>query len=332
MGRSARRIPRGCNSIVTGTSLNLEAALIRVLSVCSQCGTLREAAARLETHPSTVSRRIDALEQQLGYRVIERGSDGLKLTDAGRELAPLAVEIEERLWAFSRNASFIGNRQSSDVIVQAPEGLGTHWIFTKYSEQGGVRGIKINLICSDVLPDLRTSMVDISVQYTPATNPGYVQKRLGYLQVIPFASKTYVAAFGIPRDAADLKHFRILSQVGPHDTVDLWHEYYSEEELQALEPSILLRTNSGSAQYYGIKGGMGIGGLPTYGLHQDKDIVPIDIGITQTLPIYAVYQKERVRNKAAFNKAMTWLQSIFDARTYRYFDKELWLPDEETAC
>ncbi len=292
---------------------------------------MREAAALLNTHPSTVARRLDTLEALVGYRVVDRGSNGLSLTDAGSQLAPLAIEIEEKLWSLARNAAFLGDRQSQDIVIQATEGLGTHWISTLYAQQGGLNGAKINLICSDILPDLGRTMVDISVQYAPAANPDHVQRQLGYLQVLPFASKSYIEAFGLPKDQNDLRRFQIISQVGPHESADLWHMHFSPQEMQILEKSIALRTNSGSAQYYAIKGSMGIGGLPTYGILQDEDIVPIDVGVNQIIPIYAVYQKDRIRNRGAFRRALEWLQSIFDANEHPYFSNRLWLPQREGA-
>lgn len=49
-------------------------------------GTVRSAASRLSLEPSTVSRKIAALEADLGIQLIERGRSGVKLTDAGEIL------------------------------------------------------------------------------------------------------------------------------------------------------------------------------------------------------------------------------------------------------
>lgn len=46
-------------------------------------GTVRSAASRLNLEPSTVSRKISALEADLDIQLIERGRSGVKLTEAG---------------------------------------------------------------------------------------------------------------------------------------------------------------------------------------------------------------------------------------------------------
>jgi DNA-binding transcriptional LysR family regulator len=49
-------------------------------------GSVRSAASRLNLEPSTVSRKISALEADLDIQLIERGRSGVKLTEAGEVL------------------------------------------------------------------------------------------------------------------------------------------------------------------------------------------------------------------------------------------------------
>ena len=65
------------------------------------------AAARLGVTPSTLSRRIAALEHELGVNLFERTSRRVALTDAGRELAtrlPAALRQLDSAVAAARTA------------------------------------------------------------------------------------------------------------------------------------------------------------------------------------------------------------------------------------
>lgn len=65
------------------------------------------AAARLGVTPSTLSRRIVALERQLGVTLFERTSRRVTLTDAGRQLAtrlPAALRQLDAALAAARTA------------------------------------------------------------------------------------------------------------------------------------------------------------------------------------------------------------------------------------
>jgi DNA-binding transcriptional LysR family regulator len=58
----------------------------RYLSIAAETGNLSRAAESLGIKPSTISRRIARLEDELGVTIFERGSFGIRLTAAGREV------------------------------------------------------------------------------------------------------------------------------------------------------------------------------------------------------------------------------------------------------
>jgi DNA-binding transcriptional LysR family regulator len=58
----------------------------RYLSIAAETGNLSRAAESLGIKPSTISRRIARLEDELGVTIFERGSFGFRLTAAGREV------------------------------------------------------------------------------------------------------------------------------------------------------------------------------------------------------------------------------------------------------
>ena len=62
----------------------MELVDLRYLSVVAETGSLSNAAQSLGIKPSTISRRIARLENELGVTILERGSFGMRLTAAGR--------------------------------------------------------------------------------------------------------------------------------------------------------------------------------------------------------------------------------------------------------
>jgi DNA-binding transcriptional LysR family regulator len=64
----------------------MELVDFRYLSVVAETGSLSNAAQSLGVKPSTISRRIARLEDELGVTIFERGSFGTRLTTAGRDL------------------------------------------------------------------------------------------------------------------------------------------------------------------------------------------------------------------------------------------------------
>lgn len=64
----------------------MELVDLRYLSVVAETGSFSDAAQSLGVKPSTISRRIVRLEDELGVTIFERGSFGTRLTTAGRDL------------------------------------------------------------------------------------------------------------------------------------------------------------------------------------------------------------------------------------------------------
>src|SRR4029079_18895249 len=67
---------------------------LRIFLAVAREGSISGAAKRINVQHSTVSRRIKALEQQLGTRLIERKASGYELTSAGEELKLAAIKME----------------------------------------------------------------------------------------------------------------------------------------------------------------------------------------------------------------------------------------------
>lgn len=59
---------------------------LRYLSITVETGSLLHAAQSMGVKPSTISRRITKLEDELGVTIFERGSFGMRLTPAGRDV------------------------------------------------------------------------------------------------------------------------------------------------------------------------------------------------------------------------------------------------------
>ena len=71
---------------------------LKALMTIEKVGTVSEAAVQLRLTQSAVSKRIQALEAEIGYRVIEREGRRVRITNAGLDLLvrakPLLTEIE----------------------------------------------------------------------------------------------------------------------------------------------------------------------------------------------------------------------------------------------
>ncbi len=72
---------------------------LRVLQAVAEHGSFSAAAASLSYTQPAVSQQIAALEKRAGAQLVDRGSRGVRLTDAGRALVDHADAVLARLAA-----------------------------------------------------------------------------------------------------------------------------------------------------------------------------------------------------------------------------------------
>jgi DNA-binding transcriptional LysR family regulator len=100
--------------------------------------------------------------------------------------------------------------------------------------------------------------------------------KLGRLHVYPFAARSYVDRYGLPRDKSDMVHHRLVQQAAPQINADAWARLLG---VDSVENIVGLRSNASSAVFYAVERGAGIGALPTYACALDAAVIPVDIGI-----------------------------------------------------
>jgi DNA-binding transcriptional LysR family regulator len=182
--------------------------------------------------------------------------------------------------------------------------------------------------------DLIRYETDLSVQLMRPTNPDLVMVKLGCIHLYPFGARRYIDTYGAPASAADLLQHKIVDQTSPQ---------FEQGMLQArlgsdinLEGIVAVRTNASTAHYYAIELGIGLGALPTYAVPLGADLVPLDIGLQHSVPIWLAYHPD-IRSIPRVANFIDWLRAQFDPRRYPWFRDEFihprefadWLPPEE---
>lgn len=93
----------------------MELVDLRYLSVVVESGSLSNAAQSLGIKPSTISRRIIRLEDELGVTIFERGSFGYRLTTAGRDLLVRIRHVLDAADAVARAGKTSGMAETGRV-------------------------------------------------------------------------------------------------------------------------------------------------------------------------------------------------------------------------
>src|SRR5438552_2910504 len=101
---------------------------VRVFLAVARAGQLAGAAARLGLDVSTVSRRLDRLEGELGVHLFDRTRDGTIATAAAEAMLPAAEDMERGLALFAAAVDAIETVAEGSVRLTAPPGVADSFI------------------------------------------------------------------------------------------------------------------------------------------------------------------------------------------------------------
>lgn len=294
--------------------------------LCTRHQSFRNAAEVLGQTGTTLMRKIDRLEEQLGFKLFLRDQSGLSLSDEGRALLFDVEQMERLSFNIFRRAS-MSTDINGTVRVAVTEGPGNFWVLPRLIDfQKTYRKITVDLRCAMEQADVSRLEADISIQLERPTNPDLICTKLGRLHIYTFASEAYRDTFGIPKSLADLRNHRIIKQHG----VQLDETGYARIlGLQTLEGIVGISTNSSVAVLYAIERSAGIGFLPTSAIALGAPLVAIDLGINYHMDLWLTYHKE-FRNSDRHKIVINWLKSIFDPKVYACFRDEFIHPNELT--
>jgi DNA-binding transcriptional LysR family regulator len=297
---------------------------LRAFLLCTRHQSFRNAAEVLGLTGTTLMRKIDRLEEELGFKLFLRDQSGLSLSDEGRALLFDVEQMERLSFNIFRRASLSTDTRGS-VRVAVTEGPGNFWVLPRLIDfQKTYRKIMVDLRCAMEQAEVSRLEADISIQLERPTNPELIVTKLGRLHIYTFASEAYRDAYGLPKSLADLANHRIVKQHG----AQLDESGYARIlGLKSLEGIVGISTNSSVAVLYAIERGAGVGFLPTSAIALGAPLVAIDLGINYHMDLWLTYHKE-FRNSDRHKIVIDWLKSIFDPKAYACFRDEFIHPNE----
>lgn len=184
------------------------------LAVARHC-SLSAAAEALKVAASTVSRRLTALEADLGVRLLNRTPDGYVLTLAGEEVRAKAELIEGETADLRRS---IGNRDaqlSGSVRITCAESIASHVLAPCLPVlHRQFPGITIELAPDPRHLSLAMREADIAVRLSPPEQQDVVQRRIGSMSFAVYASAEYLAERGKPDFADGCRGHCAIHQLG----------------------------------------------------------------------------------------------------------------------
>lgn len=177
----------------------------------AQARSLSAAAVELGVSPSTVARRVEALEQALQATLFRPHRDGYDLTEAGAGLVPAAERAAAQLRLFERSAMEGRDALAGEVRIEVPELLGQEVVLPALARlMSDHPGLRIDLRSSVLPTRLASEEADLILRLVRPAKGNYRMTRLGAIRFGLYASTEHAGRHGTPERAEELPQHRII--------------------------------------------------------------------------------------------------------------------------
>ncbi|EHK59255.1 LysR family transcriptional regulator [Allomesorhizobium alhagi] len=186
---------------------------ILVFARVVEAGSFTAAARLLGMPKTTVSRRIAALEREVGMRLIQRTTRSLSMTDAGRLYYEQSSQALRTIEDANLRLAEARAEPSGTIRISAPVGFGdsflTGAVFDFLGEHPKTR---IELCLTDDQLNLVESGIDLAFRTGILPDSTLIARKLGSTHRILCASPDYLARRGVPAMPADLaRHHCVIA-------------------------------------------------------------------------------------------------------------------------
>lgn len=187
-----------------------------------EAGSFTAAARLLGMPKATVSRRIAALEREVGMRLIQRTTRSLNMTDAGRLYYEQSSQALRTIEDANLRLAEARAEPSGTIRISAPVGFGDSFLTGVASDFLGEHPkTRVELCLTDDQLNLVESGIDLAFRTGILPDSTLVARKLGSTHRILCASPDYLARRGVPAMPADLaRHHCVIA--GPSTASAHW--------------------------------------------------------------------------------------------------------------
>ncbi len=175
-------------------------------------GSLTAAAQAEGVAPAVIGRRLDALEERLGVKLLVRTTRKLTLTFEGSAFLEDCQRIVHDLQNAEASVSAGGVKASGHLRVSAPAGFGRKHVAPLVPDFAAAHpDVSVTLDLSDRMVDLVNEGFDCAVRLGELPDSSLVSLRLGENRRVCVAAPAYLAREGTPTTLAALARHHCLA-------------------------------------------------------------------------------------------------------------------------
>ena len=272
-------------------------------------GKLVQAAARLHVDHTTVSRRINALENKLDVRLFDRSPRGYQMTDAGVRLLPYAESMESSSNRIYRDIAGKDALLGGTVRIATPEALGSQVIARHVHEfREEHPDIEIELVAETRRASLSKREADIAITLSRPKSGRLVARKLCDYRLRVYGSREYLAQHDPIKAVTDLENHGFVSYID--DLIEMPELRYLESTVKNVD--VVFSSSNIIAQFNAIEEGVGLGIVHCFMAERDEKLKAVLVDQIAIDRSYWLVVHEDLRQVARVDAICQFLTRILE--------------------
>ena len=269
--------------------LELLATFVRTV----ETGSLTAAAIALRTTQPTISKRLSTLESNVGARLLQRNTQGVRPTEEGARYYNVARRVLTELEQAESSLQSLRKGLRGKLRLNMPVGIGEMYLTRVAIEFQRLHpDLELEVTLTDRVVNLVEDGVDVAVRGGGVTDQSVVARPLGYTAYVLAATPAYLKKYGTPKHPEELNRHNYLRYGGGESeslltpdgpmTVRVWSKIDFNNSL-SLQVAILEGIGIGRCSRWLVDAGLKSGAL--------AEVLP---GVAPPpIPFHAVYLPSR---------------------------------------
>ena len=265
---------------------------IRIAYTVAEVGSLSAAGQRLGLTHSTVLRRVNQLEQQLGQRLFIRHQRGYRLTEAGHLLLKRGKPLLADMQLLQNSLMMLGNSPAGTLRISTVADFSQPLAALIAGFRQQYPQIRVETVATDEHVSLSRGEVHAALRVgQQPSEPDLIARPLVQIGLGFYATDSYAERFGLPQSLADIGRHLWLLPTGEKRQISAIKTLYDKLD----DEQIVFQSNSFSDLYYAVLQGIGIG--PFESLHWSKllneGVQRVNFGLSfEPETVWLVYHKD----------------------------------------
>ena len=256
-------------------------------------GSFSKAAKALGITPAIVGRHIAAMEESLGFVLLNRTTRSMHLTPGGKAYYEGAQTVLSQIEQLEDSLTTAHQNNPEGLIrLSAPDAMGPFLMKAIKKFRSDYKGIRFDLALSNSKSNLIEEEIDLSIRFAlELQDSSYIATKLGESEFGLYAAPSYIDEYQAPSDYKELKNHECL-HMGDSRDGDYWMLNVDGKSLSYRQPWVAVISDTNTLIEATVDG-MGIAMIPSIFVNSHVkrgDLVKIqDVAEFPIINIYGMY-------------------------------------------